>query len=101
MSDSAPRPRHRGGPVVTKTAVGQHLLGQAILLTQDRANNSARGATGPWYPANRITLDATAVRVRAVVERVRGEDSEVWLDTTVGEVGPLPVNHPVIPARDI
>lgn len=73
------------------------MLGRTILITQERANNSAPGATGPWYVAARPDPDVVAARVLQVTLVERSTLHVVRLRTAAGEVGWLPLGHGVIP----
>ncbi len=88
------------GRVVRKSPAGDDLLGQTILITQDRSNNSAPQATGPWYVAAAPGRDAVAARVYRVATVERGDTVNVQLITKVGAVGPLPMGHGVIPLEE-
>lgn len=88
------------GKVVHKVHATEDLLGTTILVTQDRANSSAPGAEGPWYPAAAPGPDVVAAGVNRIDELTRGGRQLVKLGTKAGLVGWMPLGHPVIPVEE-
>lgn len=88
------------GRVVHKEFATEHLLGRAVLLTQDQANTWAHECAGPWYPAHQPGPDVVAARVRQFAELERPAGTYVRLGTTAGDVGWMPVGTAVIPADE-
>lgn len=88
------------GRVVHKAPAGDGLVGQTILITQDRSNNACAGADGPWYAAAAPGRDAVAARVYQVATLERGDTMLVRLGTKVGQIGWMPLGHGIIPVEE-